>query len=54
MIWNVIFVILFVVLFNWAVNLQIVAQLDNNNRSKTIAVIMNIAVTILLGIIICV
>ncbi len=52
MIVDILLIILFAVLLNWSVNLQILFQFEKNPRSRLIAFMIGILASIALGIII--
>lgn len=52
MILNIILLVLFSLIFNWSVNLQILAQVEKNKRDKLIAIVMAVFGSLLLGVIV--
>lgn len=48
---DIILVILFAVVFNWAVNVQVLAIYEKNKRDKTIAIILALVAAVILGVI---
>lgn len=50
MILDIVLIFVFAIIFNWAVNLQILYQVEKNKRDKTIELILALAAAIILGI----
>jgi ABC-type Mn2+/Zn2+ transport system permease subunit len=43
--------VLFAVLFNWAVNVQVLANYEENKRDRLIAIVLSFVLAVVLGII---
>jgi hypothetical protein len=52
MIIDVLLIILFAIVFSWAVNAQVVAIYEKNKRDKTIAILLAVLAAIILGVIV--
>lgn len=48
---DIVLIILFAVVFNWAVNVQVLALSEKNKRDKTIAILLALSAAIILGVI---
>jgi hypothetical protein len=49
---NIILIVLFAVIFNWSVNMQILAISEKTKKEKTIAIVVSFLLALLLGIIV--
>jgi len=52
MILDIVLVLLFAVVFSWAVNVQVLAIYEKNKRDKSLAIALAIVAAIILGVIV--
>jgi len=52
MILDIVLVLLFAVIFSWAVNVQVLAINEKNKRDKSLAIALAIVAAIILGVIV--
>lgn len=48
---DILLIVLYAVVFSWAVNVQVLALYEKNKRDKTLAIVLAIIAALLLGVI---